>query len=47
MASCVKCGRHPLRKDRQKQFRCARCGPRQTYPPVDMRQLAAPACEAV
>lgn len=36
MASCVKCGRHPLRKDRHKQFRCARCGPRQTYQSADM-----------
>lgn len=32
MASCVKCGKHPLRKNREKVFSCPRCGPRQSYP---------------
>jgi ribosomal protein L37AE/L43A len=26
MASCPKCGKHPLRKDQTKTFRCKRCG---------------------
>lgn len=28
MASCAKCGRHPLRKDRTGLYACRRCGPR-------------------
>lgn len=43
MATCVGCGRHPLRKNRHNVFYCRRCGPRQAYPAISPAQAEAQA----
>ena len=41
MASCAKCGRHPIRKDKTGLYTCKRCGARPTMIHLDRSGIKA------
>lgn len=47
MASCLKCGKHPIRKNTKGFYSCPRCGLRPTVMKLDRSGVKSTKMEAV